>query len=140
MKYQFLFGLLVVTIMSFGCGDAAPKTTGEDVETSEQSNAVPAEMDFDKMAEGFCNCMRPMFAFQQKVFKLAEEGKEDEIESFRDEAMKVQQDGESCIAALEAKYGVVEGVENETKATEALKKACPDIMDLMGMVADEVEE
>ncbi len=138
MKYQFLIGLLVITIMSFGCGETATKTTGEDA--NKPKNSTPsAKMDFDKMAEGFCSCMRPMFAFQKKILELAEEGKEEEIESFREEAMKVQEDGESCIAALEAKYGVIEGDENETKATEALKRACPDIMELMGEVAEGVE-
>lgn len=135
MKYQLLLGLIVVTMMSFGCGDAAPKTDGEGANASDSK-----EMNFDEMAEGFCTCMRPMFEFQQKVFQLAEEGKEDEIEAFREQAMQVQQDGENCIAALEAKYGVVEGAENEAKATEALKKACPDIMDLMGAAAEGFEE
>ncbi|MEZ4952252.1 MAG: hypothetical protein R2825_01590 [Saprospiraceae bacterium] len=139
MKYQLLLGLVVVTMMSFGCGDAAPKTEGEGADASDNSTAS-TEINFDEMAEGFCACMRPMFEFQQKVFQLAEEGKEDEIEAFREQAMQVQQDGESCIAALEAKYGVVEGAENEAKATEALKKACPDIMDLMGAAAEGYEE
>ncbi len=139
MKLQLFTALIVLTVLSLGCGDAAPKTDGENTDTPENTTGS-TEMDFDKMAEGFCSCMRPMFEFQQKVFKLAEEGKEDEIESLRDEAMSVQQEGESCISALEAEYGVVEGVENETKATEALKKACPDIMALMGAAAGGYEE
>ena len=49
----------------------------------------------------------------------------------KDEAMKVQSDGAACVAALEEKYGVVEGEENEAKATAALQKACPEIVALM---------
>ena len=89
------------------------------------------DIDYDEMAEGFCACMKPMYVFQKKLIKLLDAGDQGAVEALRDEAMSVQKEGEACIAALEAKYGVIEGEEQEAKATTALRKACPDIMALM---------
>ena len=126
--------LLVCSALLLGCGSNEPKAAEEETSTTGQA------VDYDEMAKGFCACMRPMFEFQEKVMKLAEEGKNEEIEALRDQALQVQQDGESCITALEAKFGVVEGAEAEAKATAALEKACPDIMGLMGAAAESFEE
>lgn len=67
---------------------------------------------------------------------LMAEGNEDNIMAMQDEAMKIQGDGEACVEALEAKYGVIEGPEMEEKATQALRKACPDFMAMMEGAAD----
>ena len=135
MKNILSMLLMVASALLLGCGGSEPKAAeGEAITTAGQA------IDYDKMAEGFCTCMRPMFEFQEKVMKLAEEGKNDEIEVLRDQAMQVQKDGESCITALEARFGVVEGAEAEAKATAALEKACPDIMGMMGAAAGSFEE
>lgn len=110
------------------CGSSEPKAP----ETSEpEQKQVPADVDYDEMAEGFCKCMQPMYEFQKEVMKLMGEGKEEEVKAMKDEAMKIQSEGQACVEALEKKYGVVEGEENEAKATAALQKACPEIVALM---------
>lgn len=133
--------LLLSCIAMIGCGGNEPKATDSgEADNNTTTKAVSGEVDYDEMAIGFCNCMRPMFDFQEKVMKLLSEENTDAVEALRDEALKVQQDGESCILKLEEKYGVVEGPEQEAKATEALTKACPEIMAMMGEAAGQVEE
>lgn len=129
--------LVAASLFLIGCGGNEPTST-------EGANSTPTpqtkSIDYDEMAQGFCACMQPMFDFQSKVMKLLAEGKQEEIEGMREEAMQVQKDGEACILTLEEKYGTVEGVEEEEKATAALEKACPDIMEMMGDAAQSLEE
>ena len=129
-------------LLGFGCLLFGCKGGDPDAGASESERPVPTvnDIDYDEMAKGFCECMEPMFEFQSKLMKLLEAGDQAGVEALRDEAMKVQEDGESCIVALEAKYGVVQGEEAEAKATEALEKACPEIMELMGATTESLEE
>ncbi len=126
--------LLVSSFLLLGCGSKEPKAP------ENEKPSVSGEIDFDAMAKGFCNCMRPMFEMQERLTKLAEAGKEDEIAAMRDHIEQVEKDGENCVYALEEKYGVVEGAKNEERANEALKRACPDIMELMNAAAEALEE
>jgi len=137
-NHLFLLLLLTATFMQFGCGSSEPETTETEPTTTEPK--VAGDIDYDAMAVEFCACMKPMFEFQEKIMKLAQEGKNDEIEALRDEALKVQTDGQTCVMAIESKYGVVEGDENEAKATAALEKVCPDIMAMMGAEVESLEE
>ncbi len=132
MKNYLFFLLLAATWLQFGCGSSESKVTEAETETAEVEPQAARDIDYDEMANEFCACMRPMFEFQEKVMQLAGEGKNNEIEAMRDQAMKVQADGETCVTSLEEKYGIVEGKENEAKATAALEKTCPDIMAVMG--------
>ena len=131
--YLFLMGF---GLLFFSCKGGEPTADEGEVKTTTAAKNI----DYDEMAEGFCKCMTPMFDFQNKLMMLLEEGNQEAVEALRDEAMQVQKDGESCILALEAKYGVVEGVEEEEKATKALEKACPEIMALMGAAAESFEQ
>ena len=121
--------MLAAGLVQFGCGSSEPKT--DDDEATDTETVVSGDIDYDVMAKDFCTCMRPMYEFQEKVMQLVAEGKNDEVEALRSEAEKVQSDGEICVAELEAKYGIVEGAEQEEKATKALERACPDIMAMM---------
>lgn len=89
------------------------------------------ETDYDAMAKDLCTCLKPMFDFQQDLLNMVIEGKDEEVMGMRDRAMQIEAEGETCVRALEAKYGIIEGEEHEAKATEALRKACPEIVALM---------
>ena len=99
------------------------------------------EPNYDALAEDLCNCLRPMFELQDELMQKMTEGKEEEIMAMTERAMQVQADGEACVAELEKKHGVIEGEEKEAKATEALRKACPDIVAMMeGAMEPEILE
>ena len=82
-------------------------------------------------AEDFCTCMKPMAEFQKEIMTMMSEGKQEEIMGMLERGQKIDEDGQACMAELEKKHGRIEGEEAETKAMEALRKTCPDIMALM---------
>lgn len=106
---KFLFALTL--LVAFGCS--------------------PKKDKYEAFAEDLCVCMQPMADFQNEIMKLIEEGREDEIMMLLEKGQQIDQDGQTCIAALEKKHGVIEGEEEEAKAMEALRKVCPDIVKLM---------
>ncbi|MEO1260106.1 MAG: hypothetical protein AAFZ15_15030 [Bacteroidota bacterium] len=132
MKNTIYLTLLGLGLLLFSCkgGESNVEESNTD-STLAPTTTKAGDIDYDEMAKEFCQCMEPMFEFQNKLMKVLENGDETGVEAMRDEAMQVQKDGESCIMALEAKFGVVEGAEAEEKATKALEKACPEIMELM---------
>jgi hypothetical protein len=91
----------------------------------------PKKDKYEAFAEDLCVCMKPMAEFQNEIMALIEDGKEDEIMMLLEKGQQLDQDGQACIAALEAKHGVIEGEEAEGKAMEALRKVCPDVVKLM---------
>lgn len=133
MKYLIQTFTLLSLIFLIGCGGSESNTST----TSEEAPATTAsgEIDFDGMAAELCVCMTPMMDLQEKLMELLAAGDQDAIMAMQEEALKVQQNGEACVEAMEAKYGVVEGPEAEAKATEALRKACPDFMAMMDAAA-----
>lgn len=106
MKKTFL-AILVITFFA-ACGNTEDKK------------------DFDQMAKDLCGCMRPLADINNQIKSLVAEGKTDEVSALFAEVENIAKEGESCAKDLELKYGVVEG-EDETKASAALKKHCPDI-------------
>ena len=100
-------------------------------------NNTPTEqsVDYDAMAQDLCKCMTPLMDIQQKISALSAEGKTDEIQLLLGNVEKLSEEGDECVAKLEAKYGVVEN-ENEAKANAAFQKACPAVA---GMLNDAVE-
>lgn len=129
--------LLLVGLFVLGCGNSEQETTDE---SATDNKVVADDVNYDEMAEQFCKCMRPLFDLQEKVTALSAEGKEEEIQAMSEEYQKIYGESEACILALEEKYGVIEGEEREAKATVALEKACPDIMEIMGAMEEESME
>ena len=80
---------------------------------------------YDLFAEDLCTCMKPMAELQKKLMALTESGDQAGMMSLFDEASKVDEEGQACIMALEKKHGVIQGPEEEAKAEEAMRKACP---------------
>lgn len=85
-----------------------------------------AQRDHDQMAKDLCGCMRPLADVNTQIKKLVTEGKTEEVSALFAKVETIAKEGEVCANSLELKYGVVEG-EEETKASAALKKHCPDI-------------
>ena len=132
MKNTIYTTLLGLGLLLFSCKGGESNVEESNMEsTPAPTTAATGDIDYDEMAVEFCQCMEPMFEFQNKLMKVLEKGDQAGVEAMRDEAMQVQKDGETCILALEAKYGVVEGPEAEEKATKALEKACPEFMEMM---------
>ena len=125
MKNHIPTFALLSFLLFFGCGKSAPSQDGGEA-TATSGGAI----DYDAMAKDLCACMTPMMDFQNKLMALLAEGKEDEIMAMQEDALAIQQEGEACVDALEAKYGVV-GPEQEEEATEALRKACPEFMEMV---------
>ena len=90
------------------------------------------------MGSDLCECMRPLMEIQQEIESLATEGKNDEISLLLTRVDELSKNGDECIAGLEKKYGTLD-VENEKKANEAFKNACPDIAAMLEEAAEEGE-
>jgi hypothetical protein len=95
------------------------------------AGCAPKKDKFQAFAEDLCTCMKPMAELQKEVMQLADEGREDEIMSILEKGQKIDQEGQACIAGLEAKHGTIETEEAEGKMMEAMRKACPEIVQLM---------
>ena len=134
MKNIFTAMLLVTCFFFLGCGSKESKSP------EQKKPTVSKEFDYKGMAEAFCNCMRPTFELQQKLAKLAEAGKEEEIASYQDQIIQVQEEGRNCVYDVEDKYGEVEESEHEEKTRAALDKACPKIMEMMELAEEAQEE
>jgi hypothetical protein len=93
--------------------------------------ACKQENKYDSLAKDLCTCMRPMAELQQKFMKLAEEGNQEGAMALMSEAMAADSIGQACLQNLEKTHGIVEGEDEEAKAMEALKKACPDVVAIM---------
>jgi hypothetical protein len=91
---------------------------------------------YEAMAEDLCTCMKPMADLQKKLMSMIDEGRQEDIMNLSEEAQKVDEDGQACIRQLEKKHGQIKGAEEETKAMDALRKICPDIVELMEATAD----
>lgn len=115
--------MLCALLMTFSCGNEANTD-------DKNSDTAGAELDYDGMAQALCACMTPLMEVQEKVLELSAEGKTDEIQELLSDIEKLSEEGDKCVAKLEAKYGVVEG-ENEQKANAAFQKACPRIANML---------
>ena len=86
---------------------------------------------YQAFAEDLCTCMRPMAELQKEMMQLMSEGRQEEIMGLLEKGQKIDEDGQACITSLEAKHGRIESEEEETKMMDAMRKACPDIIQLM---------
>ena len=127
---NILLILPLFALLSFASCGSSENENGADGDSATTTTGT-ADMDYDAMAVELCECMTPMVDFQNKLMAMLAEGKEDEIMAMQNKAMEMQKDGEACVQALEAKYGVVEGEEAENKAMKALEKACPEFVAMM---------
>ncbi len=91
----------------------------------------PKKDKYEAFADDLCVCMRPMADFQKELTTLFESGNQDSVMQMMAKGQKIDSDGQTCIAALEKKHGVIEGEEEEKKAMDALRKVCPDIVAMM---------
>lgn len=139
MKNFFSILTLLTLIFAASCGKSEPQDTAAadgSMAAAEEAVTATGDIDYDGMAEDLCVCLRPMFDFQNELIQLLGEGDEEKIMAMSDRATKIQIEGEACVGAIEAKYGIIEGPEKEALATEALRKACPDIVDMMEGAGD----
>lgn len=86
---------------------------------------------YGSMAKDLCSCMQPMANLQKEINQLVAEGRQNEISSLFEKADAIDTEGAACIEALEKKHGIIKNAEEEAKAMEAMRKACPDIVALM---------
>lgn len=113
--------LFCSTTLFFSCVDEG---------NSSKDKTAQKRIDYDAMAQELCICMTPLMDIQQKITALSAEGKTDEIQDLLSNIEKISENGDECVAMLEAKYGVVEN-ENEAKANAAFQKACPKIASML---------
>ncbi|MCC6727247.1 MAG: hypothetical protein IT258_22270 [Saprospiraceae bacterium] len=95
------------------------------------ASCAPKKDKYEAFADDLCVCMRPMADFQKEIMTLMENGSQDSVMAMMAKGQKIDEDGQTCIAALEKKHGVIEGEAEEQKAMDALRKVCPDIVALM---------
>jgi hypothetical protein len=100
------------------------------------ASCAPKKDKYEIFAEDLCKCMKPMADFQNQITDMLAAGGEDSLMTKLQEAQKIEMDGQTCIAGLEAKHGKIEGEEAEGKAMEALRKVCPDVVALMEQVEE----
>ncbi len=84
----------------------------------------------DEIATVRCKCMRPLADMNKKVQKLMQQGKMEEVQALFSQLESLSQEADKCTAVLEVKYGVL-SEESQQKATGAMKKQCPDIVELL---------
>ncbi len=142
MKNYLILLMLFAVCSQFSCSSSEPKSEiaeTTDSEATDPESTATGDIDYDEMAQEFCTCMRPLYEFHEKVMQLVADGKQEEVEALSDEAEQTQLTAQSCAEAVENKHGIVEGEDQEIKATEALERACPDIMEMLSG-GDSLEE
>ena len=118
MKLSQLFLICTLIVLGTACGDKA-----------------------DEMAEATCDCLRPMAELSQEMQGLdmatmTTEDTNDMIERLA----KVAEEGEACTKKLEEKYPEYANqtdAEAEAKLRAALKKACPDVAEMLELANPE---
>ncbi len=110
IKYKIILLLLITSFIS----------CQEKQSTNEQ----------DEIATVRCKCMRPLADMNKKVQKLMREGKMEEVQALFSQLESLSQEADECTAVLEVKYGVL-NEESLQKANNAMKKQCPDIVELL---------
>lgn len=81
---------------------------------------------YDKMAKELCACMQPLADLNVKLQQAQSTNDQATMQQLFDEVERVANQSGDCANDLEKKYGLVDG-DDEQKATEAMKKACPEI-------------
>ena len=92
---------------------------------------TPKKDKYEAFAIDLCACFRPMVDIQKDITDLIERGNQDSLLIIIDKVQKIDEDGQACVAALEKKYVVIQGEEEEIKAVKALRRVCPDIAAMM---------
>ncbi|MCB0518528.1 MAG: hypothetical protein H6577_10125 [Lewinellaceae bacterium] len=95
----------------------------------------PPQDKYDAMAKDLCSCMKPMMELQNEMMQVLGSGNQDGMAALMEKAQQINTEGEACVAELEKKHGTINGAEEEAKAMEALRKACPDIVAAMEQTA-----
>lgn len=122
---SLLFALPACNNASTNEGDKSPETTA-------------ATTDFEGMANGLCECLRPLADMQGTVEALLAKQDTTALNAMLPELQEISSRTEACVQALEAKYGVVTG-EDEAKADAAFSKVCPDIARMLSGQPGEME-
>ncbi|MBK8562085.1 MAG: hypothetical protein IPN76_01695 [Saprospiraceae bacterium] len=91
----------------------------------------PKKDKYEAFAEDLCTCMRPMADFQKELTAVFESGSQDSVMAMVTQSQKIDEDGQACYAAWEKKHGVTVGEAEENKIKEALRKVCPDILEMI---------
>ena len=84
----------------------------------------------DEIATVRCKCMRPLADMNKKVQKLMHQDKMEEVQALFGQLESLSQEADKCTSMLEVKYGVL-SEERLQKASGAMKKLCPDIVELL---------
>lgn len=95
------------------------------------AGCAPKKDRYQAFAEDLCVCMKPMAELQKEVMQMVNQGRQAEIMGLLERGQQVDLEGQACIAGLEAKHGTIETEEDENKMMEAMRRACPDIVQLM---------
>ena len=71
-------------------------------------SCAPKKEKYEAFAEDLCTCMKPMADFQNEISKMFDEGKQDQVMAMMAKGQQIDSIGQTCIAALEKKHGVIE--------------------------------
>jgi hypothetical protein len=91
---------------------------------------------YAKMAQETCTCLTPLSELYQKVQQLSDEGQTNDLIQLMTELEVTAQNAEDCTTELSEKYGEPE---DEDKATEAMRKICPVVVETMEQLEEGLE-
>lgn len=83
---------------------------------------------YSEMADAMCKCMKPMAEMYNKIEQLSTSGNTQELQALMGQLEQTAEEAEECTGRMEEKYGEPE---DEEKAKETLKKACPEVAAIM---------
>lgn len=85
---------------------------------------------YDAYAQDFCNCVQPFTELRDRIDSLGENPSDDEMSQLYAYGQQVDADVQTCMMRLQEKYKDLD-MEKEEEIMNAIRKACPHIVEMM---------
>ncbi len=127
MRY-FFFAWVAIAMVA--CGGQSPEATHAEAVEDAPGKADMSDADYDSMADELCACLQPVLELTEALQQKQSEGDEAGMVALLDNLEQIMKTSEACVDNVDQKYHLTTE-EAQQKATEALEKACPDIMAML---------
>lgn len=128
MRYSFLVCMMAAILVA--CGEQSPKTADDHGVKAAIGKSDMSDADYDRMASELCACLQPVLELTEALQRKQSQGDEAGMVALLDNLEQIMQTSEACVDEVDQKYSVTTE-EGQQRATEALERACPDIMAML---------
>ncbi len=135
MRYLFFLWLAASVAACSQSPEAANAQSASEAESSSEAidhtgKTNMTDADFEAMADELCACLQPVLQLTRDLQQKQSEGDEAGMAALLDNLENIMKTSEACVDGVDQRYSVTNEAE-QRKATEAMERACPDVMAML---------